>query len=166
MRDPAGNAAVAVTRTLDVHGTPIPPSILTALVDTTAAQGETISFEVQAAGMPVPIDFEWSHDGVIISDSSRITGALTHKLTIKNASHSDIGNYTVIVRNGVPDPAVSSAHLNVIAVRPPLAVHIVEQEAEQLPVHEAETEAVQSASQLATKLPGVHLASHPPEDST
>jgi hypothetical protein len=49
---------------------------------------------------------------------------------------------------------------------PGLAVHIVVQEAEQLPVHELMAETVQSASQLATRLPGVHLASHPPEVST
>jgi len=64
--------------------------------------GSTAKFEVAAAEATgsfgiSPVRYEWSKNGVVITDNGRFGGATTPVLSIKNVAGADAGNYSVKV---------------------------------------------------------------------
>jgi phospholipase/lecithinase/hemolysin len=53
--------------------------------------GETATFSVVAS--PTPLTYEWQHDGITLAD------ATNRSVTVSNVALSDLGSYTVRVRN-------------------------------------------------------------------
>jgi hypothetical protein len=92
--------------------TVIDPAILVQPVGVTNITGSTISFSVTAGGTP-PLTYQWNQNG------SPLTGRTLATLTLTNISHSDTGNYTVIVTNGLGSVTSAVAALGVV---PPLIV--------------------------------------------
>ena len=71
-------------------------------VSQVVSAGSTAKFEVAAAEATgsfgiSPVRYEWSKNGVIITDNGRYGGATTPVLSIKNVTGTDAGNYSVKV---------------------------------------------------------------------
>ncbi len=81
------------------------PDITVQPQDQAIAEGGTANFSVKATGT-VPLSFQWTKDGIKLSDDLRISGATTALLTISKAQPSDVGKYTVLVSN--PFGSISS----------------------------------------------------------
>jgi uncharacterized delta-60 repeat protein len=60
--------------------------------------GDTAQLSVDAAGTP-PLGYQWSKDGVSLSDGGRISGAQTPTFTLSNVVGADAGGYSVTVSN-------------------------------------------------------------------
>ncbi len=60
--------------------------------------GETATFFVTAAG-PGALRYQWNKQGGKLTDNSRISGAATPALTIRDVAEADAGEYTVTVSN-------------------------------------------------------------------
>ena len=84
----------------------------------TAAEGETVSFECKADGIPAP-EYKWIHNGKDISKSdfnpNRIISP--NKITIKNLRKSDTGNYGCNATNDV-GYVYRDVYVNVLALPP------------------------------------------------
>ncbi len=78
----------------------------------TVAPGSTVVFSVGATG-PAPLSYQWYLNG------SAIAGAVNSDLTIRNASASDDGSYTVTVTGGSSTVTSAAAVLSVANPPPP-----------------------------------------------
>ncbi|HTV41550.1 MAG TPA: SBBP repeat-containing protein [Candidatus Sulfotelmatobacter sp.] len=83
-------------------------SIVTAPTNQTVSTNTTVSFTVVTTGFP--LTYQWSTNGVPLTDGANISGANGSTLTISNVQASDAGTYTVSITNAVeyPDFTVST----------------------------------------------------------
>jgi uncharacterized repeat protein (TIGR02543 family) len=86
---------------------PSVPSIATAPSSTTANQGGSATFSVMALGSP-RLDYQWKKNGM------DLVGATAATLMLNNVQPSDLGNYTVVVSNGLGSVTSDAATLTVI----------------------------------------------------
>jgi predicted outer membrane repeat protein len=61
-------------------------------------EGDTISVDVVASGVPGPT-YQWRKNGVPLVNGSRVSGATTNRLEIKPAGQIDLGSYDVVLTN-------------------------------------------------------------------
>jgi formylglycine-generating enzyme required for sulfatase activity len=87
-------------------GTLTPPQISAQPQSQTVSAGATASFSIQAAGS-LPLSYQWSKNGLYLTDDTRITGSASSTLQIANVQSSDAANYTARVSN--PAGSVGSA---------------------------------------------------------
>lgn len=85
-------------------------------VSEAAFVGNSVSVTATAAGFG-PIGYQWYFNGVLLTDSARITGSSTSTLTIADAQVSDAGSYGVVVTN-TTSTAISAPALLDIASQP------------------------------------------------
>jgi hypothetical protein len=74
------------------------PIVTAGPISQTNYAGGGISFAVAATGS-VPLAYIWQDNGVTLTNNSRISGANTATLSIKNINNADAGTYSVIVSN-------------------------------------------------------------------
>jgi hypothetical protein len=91
---------------LTVAALTTPPSITTQPVSQTIPPGNTATFTVVATGAS-PLAYQWRKNG------TPIAGATASTLTIRSASVSDNGAYTVVVTNSIGTATSSAANLSV-----------------------------------------------------
>ena len=60
--------------------------------------GTTATFSILAGGT-TPLSYQWLKDGVILADTSSISGAQTATLTLSNVFGADAGGYSVVLSN-------------------------------------------------------------------
>ena len=70
--------------------------------------GQSFSLPVTFAGT-APLSYTWKRNGVVLSDTARVTGSRSNVLTILNAQLSDAGGYQVFVSNSQGGPVASGA---------------------------------------------------------
>jgi len=109
-----GNSAYSGTAsaTTEVSGA---PSITSQPAGKTVDPGATVTFTVVATGNPT-LTYQWRKDAVNISDGEKYSGATSATLTIANVQQTEVGNYSVVVANGVGSATSSGAALAVNAV--------------------------------------------------
>jgi hypothetical protein len=78
---------------------------------TSTLLGLPTTFEVIAGGQ-APLTYQWYHNGLALSDDTRISGSMTSELTIDPVEVEDAGNYTVLVSNGCGSETSEIALLN------------------------------------------------------
>jgi hypothetical protein len=88
----------------------IPPSITTHPVTQTIKSGSTATFTVVATGT-APFTYQWKKDG---QDIPGETGA---SLTLTDAEASDIGRYTVTIRNVAGEVSSQAASLSLLDIQ-------------------------------------------------
>ena len=93
-----------------------PPIIMTQPVSTTNVVGDTVSFNVAAAGTQ-PLSYQWRFNG------ANLNGATSSNLTLLNVQLSQGGNYTVLVTNLYGAATSSIASLIVNLPPPPPATN-------------------------------------------
>ncbi len=86
-----------------------PPTLIAAPISQVNYSGAGVSFNVKASGSE-PLTYRWLKDSVLLTNDSRISGATTATVNIKNIGGADAGNYSVIVSNsaGFFDSATNS----------------------------------------------------------
>ena len=72
--------------------------------------GTTATFGVAAFGLG-PISYQWLKDGLVISDSAKVSGSQTSSLTLSNVLAADVGSYAAVVNNVFGSVTSSSAAL-------------------------------------------------------
>lgn len=75
-----------------------PPMLVAAPISQVNYTDAGVSFNVKASGSE-PLTYLWQKDGVALTNGSRISGATTATVSIKNIDDGDVGNYSVIVSN-------------------------------------------------------------------
>ena len=106
------NAAGTVTSasaTLTVNPIPVAPIITTAPTERTATVGETVTFNVIAAGTPTPT-YQWRQDGVAILGNPSATAAT---LSLSRITSTEAGSYDVVVTNLAGSATSTAATLTV-----------------------------------------------------
>jgi hypothetical protein len=98
-------SVTSVVATLTVN---VPPVITTQPLSQTVAQGQSVSFSVEASGM-APLGYQWSLNGTALS------GATSSTLTLNNVQTTDAGGYTVVITNFAGSVTSAVATLTVIA---------------------------------------------------
>jgi hypothetical protein len=76
-----------------------PPVITQQPSSVSTFEGRTVSLSASATGFPLITGYQWSRNGIAISDDSRISGSQTAVLTIDDAELTDSGEYTLAVTN-------------------------------------------------------------------
>lgn len=84
---------------IDVFAVPSAPAITLQPESLTSYETATIQFKVSATGSPPIFDYQWYHDGNLLEDDSRISGAQSASLVITGLTFADAGNYHVVVTN-------------------------------------------------------------------
>ena len=74
------------------------PIVTAGPISQTNYAGGGISFAVAVVGS-APLSYIWQGNGVTLTNNSRITGANTPTLSIRNINNADAGSYSVIVSN-------------------------------------------------------------------
>ncbi len=89
------------------------PQINMQPVDDTVLAGSTAVFQVEAQG-GAPLTYQWSRDGLPLTDDGRISGSASATLSLNDVQASDAGTYSVRVGN--PSGSINSAGalLNVV----------------------------------------------------
>jgi len=64
----------------------------------TILDGQTVTISVTADGTQ-PFTYQWSKDGLALTDGGKVSGSTSGTLTLTNVTSADAGNYTVIVSN-------------------------------------------------------------------
>ena len=75
-----------------------PPTLIAAPISQADYTGAGVSFNVKTSGSE-PLSYIWQKDSVVLTNNSRISGATTATVNIKNITGADVGNYSVIVSN-------------------------------------------------------------------
>ncbi len=91
----------------------VPPAIKTQPVNAAVISGKTASFKVSASGT-APLTYQWQFNGVNLVNSKTITGATAATLTMKGATASAEGAYTVIVSNPLGSIVSTPAFLDMV----------------------------------------------------
>ncbi|MBA4150529.1 MAG: immunoglobulin domain-containing protein [Verrucomicrobia bacterium] len=92
--------------------TDIAPSIVQHPINSTNNAGTTATFSVEANG--TSLTYEWSKNGVLISNGGAISGHDTDTLVIDDVQQADAANYTVRVFNNAGSEESNVATLTVI----------------------------------------------------
>jgi hypothetical protein len=106
------NAAGTVTSasaTLTVNPIPVAPIITTSPTERTATVGETVTFNVIAAGTPTPT-YQWRQDGVAILGNPSASAAT---LSLSRITSTEAGSYDVVVTNLAGSATSTAATLTV-----------------------------------------------------
>ncbi len=75
-----------------------PIAIITPPLAQAVPPGSNATFSVTTVS-PLAFNYQWRRDGVLLSNSARITGATSAALTISNVQAADLGAYTVTASN-------------------------------------------------------------------
>ena len=75
--------------------------------------GTTAVFSVSAGGA-APLAYQWSKDGLNLSEGGNVSGATNATLTLANVLKADAGTYSVVVSNLLDDVTSQPATLEVI----------------------------------------------------
>lgn len=94
------------------------PSIVTPPMDQNKTVGESVRFNVEAAGTP-PLVYQWRKGGAPLSNGGNISGADTAALTLAIAQAGDAGNYDVVVSNAAGRVTSAAAALTVEVLTAP-----------------------------------------------
>jgi uncharacterized delta-60 repeat protein len=86
------------------------PVIITQPASRTNIVGKPASFTVVVSGA-APLSYQWYKNGAPISDDAHVSGTTTSTLTISHARFSDIGAYSVMIRNASGSVTSESASL-------------------------------------------------------
>ena len=89
------------------------PSITTQPQSQTVMASSNATFTVVAAGQ-APLGYQWSLNGIKLTNNARISGAASATLVISNVISADGGSYTVTVTNSHGSVTSSSALLTVL----------------------------------------------------
>lgn len=91
--------------------------IMTPPTNQTKLEGEKLEFPCGAKALPGNVTIQWSKDGQPIREVSSLETRLNIKrdgtLVVNPVSGDDSGLYKCEVSNGIGDPQVASAYLNV-----------------------------------------------------
>jgi len=117
--DGRDGAAGIHTLTWSVSSTTV-PYILTHPESATILLGGTATFDIVAGGSQ-PRQYQWWHNGAVLSDSGRISGATTPMLTVAKLQPTDSGSYFVVVTNSLGTATSNAATL--IALSNPRVIH-------------------------------------------
>lgn len=93
------------------------PTIDTPPASQTVATGATVTLTVDATSA-TPLSYQWTKDGVRLSDGGRLTGTGTATLTIAGAQTADAADYAVVVTND--GGSLTSASATLTVQNPPL----------------------------------------------
>ncbi|MGA2053608.1 MAG: immunoglobulin domain-containing protein [Opitutales bacterium] len=104
-----GNVTSTPPAILTVTGG-VGPSITTQPSNQTVASGGTAKFSVVAAGSPTLL-YQWYFGATALVNGKDVAGATTAKLTISKVSDDDVGNYSVMVLNGINNVTSNIANL-------------------------------------------------------
>ena len=77
-----------------------PPSITTQPQSRTNPAGTTAIFEVAATSL-APLSYQWSRNGVDLTNSASVGGVEWNQLVLLNVQAQDAGDYSVVVMNSV-----------------------------------------------------------------
>ncbi len=77
------------------------------------ASGQTVQLEVAASGSP-PLSYQWSHNGIPLSNGNGVSGADTATLTIGSARTQDTGSYVCRVSNQAGEDTSQPALVRVV----------------------------------------------------
>src|SRR5699024_10681354 len=77
--------------------------------------GGTYSFSVEVEGGVEPLTYEWFHNGELLENNTRISGADTATLTINSAEPTDSGEYYVEIKDAASG-SVRSANDRLLAL--------------------------------------------------
>ena len=114
----ASNAAgVAVSSNAVLTIMPSAPVILQQPASQTVLFGATAQFSVMADGT-APLAYQWQQNETNLTDGGAIFGSATPTLTIRGASGTNTGTYTVVVSNSIGTTASTGAVLQVLVPMP------------------------------------------------
>jgi hypothetical protein len=108
IRTAAGNTVVQSLASL----APIAPSIVRPVSEVVQLVGTTTAFTIGTVGS-APLSFQWSKNGVALTNDARIQGVNSLYLRIANLAFTDSGNYSVLITNALGS-VVSSNQLLVV----------------------------------------------------
>lgn len=119
----AVTSAVAVLR---ITATPAAPT-LGAVQNINAFDGNKVTIKPVIGGTDPKFNYQWYHNGSLISDGDKFSGTATAALQILGAQVSDSGAYGLSVANGAGTASNTVANLNValsapVMVQPPQAI--------------------------------------------
>lgn len=92
-----------------------PPAITSPPPPQTVLAGQSATFSVSATGT-APLAYQWLFSG------TNISGATTNPFILASAQSGDVGNYSVIITNGVGSVTSSPAALTVLVTNPAVFV--------------------------------------------
>lgn len=101
----------------------LPPTISPQPQGATLYAGATLQLRSGAAGEGVT--FQWQKGGVNVTDDTRISGATTDTLTIRDLAAADAGDYTLVARNAQGPVTSDPATVVVVPTTPPVYVPLV-----------------------------------------
>ncbi len=121
------NSSGAITSSV-ANLTVIDPAIITQPANLALPAGATAVFRVTAAGTG-SLAYQWYENGLALADGGKISGANSSTLTVSNIAASDVGTFSVTVRNGlnqsiasagaslfISDPALTGSRPNIIFI--------------------------------------------------
>jgi uncharacterized repeat protein (TIGR03803 family) len=91
------------------------PVILSAPASQTLLPGATATFTVSAAG-DQPLSYFWHMSGTNLADGGNLSGSATSTLTIRSATGSNGGNFSVLITNSFGSVTSAVAVLNLMSV--------------------------------------------------
>ena len=94
------------------------PVIVSAPASQTLLPGATAAFTVSAAG-DLPLAYFWQLNGTNLADGGNLSGSATSTLTIRSATVSNAGNYSVLITNSFGSVTSTVAVLNLKVVTTP-----------------------------------------------
>jgi hypothetical protein len=110
--------AGAITNFVTLTVEPSPFIITTALTNQTVGVGATVTFGLTAFGQP-PLRYQWSDNGINLTNSTRISGATTNFLVITDAQTNDSGTIAITVTNAY---GIFYTNATLTVVSPPIIV--------------------------------------------
>lgn len=100
-----------------------PPGFVIQAASRTAIAGTSTLFAATVSGT-APLSYQWSKDGLPLSDGVNISGSSSNILVLSNLSTNDIGNYSLTVTNLYGVASSSNAALNVVAAPVPPVISL------------------------------------------
>ncbi len=89
------------------------PAVATGPSNQAVLLGSNVTFSATATGSAV-LGYQWTFNGLPLTDGGRVTGSSTTNLTIANVQTNDAGNYQVVVTNSYGTAASLYALLTVL----------------------------------------------------
>lgn len=84
------------------------PAITSQPTNKAVPPGNTVTFQVGAAGIPT-LSYRWNKNGSDIFDGGNVSGSGSPTLTLSGVSFGDAGSYAVTVQNGIGSTTSSTA---------------------------------------------------------